>query len=309
MMYKNNIYEEKIKFKKIYIPLHHGNYYVKVNYKKTNNNKCIVWLAGHNDYFYHYHFSNYFNDYDIYAISFRNSHNKRINNFHHIDNLTDYYTEINLVIKKFNLIKYKERILYGHSTGGLIGTLYLNDNKHIFHKFIMNSPFLKLKMNDSYFNDFILQNGIMKLVKYFPKLDISPYTGHISKLVIYLSSSYMINKNMKKLKNSPLLSTWLASIIENQNRISNNEITIEIPTLIFFCNKSTIKFNKIDKGDNVIDVTSCINQIPKIFKNYKLKIIKNSIHDMLCSDGNIHNRKTPIGNTFHTIEQFFHSNS
>ena len=41
------------------------------------------------------HFSSYFNDYDIYAVMFRNNHSRRLDVIHHIDDITKYSEYIN----------------------------------------------------------------------------------------------------------------------------------------------------------------------------------------------------------------------
>ena len=48
----NDIPLEKSKFKEEFLKL--NNDVFKVKYKKGGNRKCIIWLPGRNDYFYHY---------------------------------------------------------------------------------------------------------------------------------------------------------------------------------------------------------------------------------------------------------------
>ena len=56
MSYINYNVKERGKFKREYIEFS-TNKYIKVEYKNENNSKCIIWLPGRNDYFYHYHFT------------------------------------------------------------------------------------------------------------------------------------------------------------------------------------------------------------------------------------------------------------
>ena len=62
----NNIYKTK--------NINFDNKNLKIIYRKTNNDKALIWIPGFNDYFYNFYIGNKFveNGYDIYAISLNN---------------------------------------------------------------------------------------------------------------------------------------------------------------------------------------------------------------------------------------------
>ena len=119
---------EKSKFKKEYIEFR-KNEFIKVEYKKNlNNKKCIIWIPGRNDYFFHYHFTEKFSNYDIYSIMFKNNHARRNDIIHHVDDIKEHFIEIDTLYENYDINNYEEVILYGHSTGGLISVLYYKNN-------------------------------------------------------------------------------------------------------------------------------------------------------------------------------------
>ena len=74
-----------------------------MEYKRINNKKCILWIPGRNDYFYHYHFTKFFSEYDIYTIMFKNNHARRINIIHHVDHLEEHFLEIDKIYDIYNI--------------------------------------------------------------------------------------------------------------------------------------------------------------------------------------------------------------
>ena len=116
---------------------------------KDDNNKAIIWVHGYNDYFYHYHISDllFEKNFDIYILDLHNYCQTNINReyLYHTNDLKNYYKDIDKVFE--NLVKnYNKIYLYGHSTGGLIVSLYCSDGlyKDKIYGLILNSPFLRL---------------------------------------------------------------------------------------------------------------------------------------------------------------------
>jgi len=311
MSYKNYNIVERSKFSSKFVEINKTEY-LKIEYKIIKNNKkCILWIPGRNDYFYHYHFSSYFNDYDIYAVMFRNNHSRRLDVIHHIDDITEYFLEIDQIYDKYNINNYDEVILYGHSTGGLISILYQQNNKkNKISKLILNSPFLKFKRH--WIENMFLNYIGWYLFNYIPAIDISFTTNKQNCFTIYLSQQFKINKKYKKYYEVPVISSWLINVIKYQYQITMNEIKINIPTIILFCDKS-IKNNFTEKGDSVINIKENLKQVPKLFddglKNnlLTLKIIKYGVHDLLCSSGDINNINDPIGKVFSYIDNFLNT--
>lgn len=303
MTYNNFNIEERLKFIREYIKLN-DNDYIKVEYKKSKNNKCIIWIPGRNDYFFHYHFSSFYSEYDIYSIMFKNNHARRKDIIHHVDHLEEHFLEIDKIYENYDINNYDEVILYGHSTGGLLCILYNEQNKkNKINKLILNSPFLKFK---GHWIENIFLNYIgWYLFNYIPDINISFTINKPNSYALSLCNKYKINKKYKTYHNLPIISSWIINIMKHQNRISLNKIKINIPTIIFYCDKS-IKNNFTEQGDSIINIEENLKQIPYLINDnlLHLKIIKNGRHDILCSDGDIHNNNSPLGEIFYHIGNF-----
>ena len=304
MLYTNYIIGEYQLYKKIYLKINDVEY-VKVNYKKKlENTKCIIWLPGRNDYFFHYHFTNLYPDYDIFALSMRNNHNRRKDVYNHIDDLKEHFLEIDTVYEYFNINSYEEVILYGHSTGGLISILYNKFNKkNKISKMILNSPFLKFKRH-------WIENLFLNWIGWFifdfvPNINISFDIFKPNYYAINLSKRFKLNSMYKTFYNAPVISSWLINIMKHQYNISLGKIKVNVPTLILYCNNSTK--DVFNYGDSVLNIAENTKQVPKLFNKYnllKINFFENGIHDLLCSDGEINDNYTTLGNVISSINKF-----
>lgn len=304
MLYKNYIITEYQLFKKKYLSIN-DHEYVYVNYKKKlSNKKCIIWVPGRNDYFYHYHFTNLYPDYDIYALTLRNNHYRRKDVYNHIDDVKQHKEEIDTVYEYFKINNYEEVILYGHSTGGLICILYNDLNKkNKISKMILNSPFLKFKRH--WIENFFLNWIGWFIFDFVPNINISFDVFKPNLYSINLSERFKINNNYKTLYNAPVISSWLINIMKHQYKLSLGEIKIKVPTLILYCDKSCEKQERY--GDSVLNISENVKIVPKLFDNFsllKINLFKDGIHDVLCSEGDVNNLNSALGKVCNSINKF-----
>ena len=129
--------------------------------------KIILWIPGLTDHYIHNHIKKYipvFNNYEIKELVFSDYDflNENIKQYSTEDFLL-YIKFIDEKIKEINLEKYSEKILYGHSTGGLISILYLKYGQYcnLFDGLILNDPFIDWNLN--FLQELILENS-----KFYP---------------------------------------------------------------------------------------------------------------------------------------------
>ena len=112
-----------------------------VTKSKIKRDKSCIILSGNNDYFHYTELFNLHEKYNIYAIhlpSFGFSidlSNLEPSNFFYMKEMFSY---IDLVLEYFDHNKID--LLIGHSTGGLIGTLYTEHMKNV-NKILISSPY------------------------------------------------------------------------------------------------------------------------------------------------------------------------
>lgn len=274
----NDIPDEINKFKHINLKLD-DNISFNIKYKMFKTKKCIIWLPGRNDYFYHYHISNKLNEYDIFALNYRNCHPLKCDLSDYIDDIKKLFKEIDKLYDYFDINSYNEVILYGHSTGGLIVTLYQFETKNKINKIILNAPWFHYKFNnlDYYFFHYFYYF----IIPYIPEYDLINRSFQDNKYMISLSEKFKIDKLYKKNYITPVISTWFRNIIKYQNDIYNKKIWFKYPTLALISDH-TAEHKGAKKGDEILDITEHVKQLEKLGNN-KLVLVKDATHDVLSS--------------------------
>ena len=249
------------------------------------NKKSVIWVHGFNDYFFHFHVSNILLEkgYNFFSISLRNYRNNE--NLFYTNDLSEYITDIEHLIEYISNNYYSEKIiLYGHSMGGLISTIFCKESsyKDKISGLILNSPFFSF--NQSISENFFLNYLVYYLGIIYPKyqiryLDINQKNSNSLEIFkrFYFESKY-------KLLHIPIIyAGWITAIIYYHSIIQNNFIDLQLPIAVFHSDKS-IAENQEGSGDSVLNV----NDIKKYSKNLgnDLKIfeIKDAIHDVFCSE-------------------------
>lgn len=118
-----------------------------------DSGKAVLYIHGFNDYFFQKELALKLNEYGLnfYALDLRKygrSHmlHQKLND---IRNLKDYYEEILYALNVIRTEGNKKIILMGHSTGGLIVTLFAKDHpdSHLYDGIILNSPFYDFNLS------------------------------------------------------------------------------------------------------------------------------------------------------------------
>lgn len=274
----NNIPLEKSKFNEEFLKL--NNDVFKVKYKKGGNRKCIIWLPGRNDYFYHYHISEKLEDYDIYVLIYRNCHELKSDISDYFFDIKDVMEEIDELYNYFKINNYDNIVLYGHSTGGLIATIYQNDTENRVDKIVLNAPFYKYKLQGiEYYYFYYFLYYIIPLI---PEFDLNKNTFKENKYVAMISEKFNVDCLYKKNYNVPVVSSWFRNITKYQYLISCDKIKLNSPSLILYSDHSA-DYKGSNKGDEVLDVELNLKQANFLGDKVKIKIIKDACHDVFVS--------------------------
>ena len=117
--------------------------------------KAILYVHGFNDYFFQKSLAEHFNDagFNFYAVDLRKYGRSMLFQVH---NLNEYFADIDTTLQIIKQEGNHEILLMGHSTGGLITSLFCHKYRKALpvQGLILNSPFLD--MNQSWFKEKIL---------------------------------------------------------------------------------------------------------------------------------------------------------
>lgn len=252
--------------------------------------KAVLYIHGFNDYFFQAEMAHEFNDhgYNFYALDLRKYGRAYLSHqtFNDIRNLNDYFEEITEALKIIRAEKNERVILMGHSTGGLIATLYTkaNFNGNLFDGLILNSPFYA-------FNQSPLMQSLISLIstfgKSFPNTKISG--GFTEKYGESLHKSFGgewdYNLNWKPLIPPKIHLGWLRAIHQGHQRLRGN-IVIDKPVLVLHSAQSVTDFandEQIHTRDAILNVKDIARVAKRIRGSVEIVSIDGGLHDLVLS--------------------------
>jgi alpha-beta hydrolase superfamily lysophospholipase len=281
----------------------------KLNLIKSG--KAILCIHGFNDYFFQEIIADEFlkRDYNFYALDLRKYgrsilQNQKPNNVRH---LSEYYEDIDQALAVIKEEGNSEVVLYGHSTGGLLITLYAAVRKEeaLFSVLVCNSPFYEFNV------PWIQKKTVIPVLSFLgrqnPNLDLpigfSKFYGKSLHKSDYGEWDY--NLQWKPHSAPSINAGWINAIHDGHLEISKG-ISITKPILILHSEHSVYPSNwseEMFEGDAILNVKDIIKK-SKSIKSPSKKVVgfKGAMHDLVLS-------KLPVRNlVFETIFEWLDEN-
>lgn len=256
----------------------------------TWNRKAVLYLHGFIDYFFHPHITEKFieNDYDFYALDLRKygrslMPHQRPN---YCANLDEYFEEITIAIQQIQKLTRRDIYLYGHSTGALIATSYVNRNRtqEKIAGLILNAPFFDF--NESPFQKKLIDIIAPIISSIFPYGKVNGALSPVYPQSIHKDyfGEWDFNLNWKPIKGFPTYFKWLLAISKAQKELLNSRISI--PVLVIHGSK-TLNISKFNEQAKTADTVLNIEDMKRIGKQLGEQVtilqIDNSLHDIFLS--------------------------
>ena len=258
---------------------------------QESSEKAVLYVHGYNDYFFQDHMADWYlaQGYNFYALELRRYGRALLPGqvWYDIRRITDYYEELDMAV---DIIRNGHRntflLLNGHSTGGLITSLYASDRAgtKTINALFLNSPFFEL--NAGWFVRNIVTSIFTGLGGIFPKMKLpvssSPYYGE--SLHKDYRGEWDYNLALKPLNNKPRAG-WLRAIRKAHKTVRKG-LSVECPVLVMHSDKSGTesKWNDmIPITDVVLNVGDIAKLAPTIGKNVEVIVIPKAKHDIILS--------------------------
>ena len=257
----------------------------------THKRPVVLYIHGFIDYFFQPHVAEELNEsgYDFCALEIRKYGHSILPHQHanYCKSIEEYFEEIDKSILKVREINQEEIILMGHSTGGLISSLYMNKGiqRTQVSAMILNSPFLE--MNIPSYARFLAKpfSKLMGSINEYWKLDgmLSPI--YPSSLHKEHQGEWFFDKELKPIEGFPVYFKWNWAIMEAQDELKVNS-NIQIPILLMHSHDSYLPTKhepRVMKSDIVLNVTHMKSIGPKLGDNVTMVEIQDGMHDLFLS--------------------------
>jgi alpha-beta hydrolase superfamily lysophospholipase len=256
-----------------------------------NAEKAILYVHGWSDYFFQEHVAAHFTaqGYDFYALDLRgygrSLRDGDLPNF--TLDITEYFEELDAAAARLQEDGHESFVLMGHSTGGLISPLWLDERPDVkVDALVLNSPWFELAEPDVMKG---IGTSVVKFVgRFAPKLVLRKGLGPVYGQSIHKDhhGEWEFDLRMKPLMAFPVHAGWLRAIRIGHARLQQG-LNITAPVLILHSSRSHLHAKAWSQeamtADTVLEVADMIRFGPGLGKNVKLVEIEDGLHDLFLS--------------------------
>lgn len=260
-------------------------------HRTEKSKQGVLYIHGFNDYFFQSEMAREFDahGFAFYAMDLRKygrsylSHQK----FNNVRNLEEYFADIDTALRVMKQEGIEQILLVGHSTGGLIVSLYASHNSAnpMFDAVFLNSPFFDFNLNpvlEKVGLPIIVNQGKKKPNKLMKQGLDSSYGQSIYK-GDRGEWDYLLA--LKPHISPPVNYGWIKAIRDGQKKIHRG-VTISKPVLVMHSDKSAY-YKKWTDDLYSADGVLCVKDIEKYAKriqgNVQMVEIKDGMHDLVLS--------------------------
>lgn len=269
----------------------------------------VLYLHGFVDYFFHGHVADEFHKhgYNFYAIELRKYGHSLLSHQHpnYCKSLYEYFEEIDIVIDRIYSLDQNKVVFLGHSTGGLIASLYAakGNKREYLSMLILNSPFLEINAP-----------GIVRKLS-VPVMKLAVKTNEYANLPNALSPLYPMsihkdhsgewdfNLDFKPIKGFPAYFRWLLAIKSAQDEVKAG-LRIKIPILLLHSSDSFLPSKwseRIHHSDVVLNVEHMKTYASCLGENVDLLELAKARHDVFLSTKEV--REAAFTQTFRWLNE------
>lgn len=259
--------------------------------QNVEGRKSVVYIHGFNDYFFHPHLGEGFNKsgYNFYALDLRKYGRSLLSHQHpnYCKDISEYYEEITETLEIIKKENGNDIIILGHSTGGLIASMYANfgERKELITALVLNSPFFEFNISETERN---INLFFAKIISFF-----MPYANKSKPLSKLYNSSLLksyngeweFNEEWKPEQGFPAYFKWLIAIYDAQTKLKSDS-NISKPILVMHSTHSYIPkkwSNDILGMDIVLNIEHIKETGQKLGKKVTFLPVENAIHDIFLS--------------------------
>ncbi len=253
--------------------------------------KAVLYIHGFADYFFQKEMAEQFNQhgYDFYALDLRKYGCSRLphQKFYYVLDLREYDAEISKALEIIGQENHNQVLLAGHSTGGLIATLYAAHYPD--HRLI------KAVWNNSPFYDFyksVLEKkvGIPLLSEVGKRLPNGKFPSGLNQwytpsLHKDFYGEWDFNLDWKP-KSMPFVHLSFVTAIHEAQKEIHRGVTLNVPTLIMHSHQSNNPRKwgiDAQQSDVILDVKDMTQNAKKMKGDVQTLSIQNGLHDLVLS--------------------------
>ncbi len=260
--------------------------------------RAVLYVHGYNDYFFQSVMADRFaaNDYQFYAVDLRKyGRSLREGDIpFKMRKIEEYFADIDSSIDVMLSEGVEEIVLMGHSTGGLITSLYTDSRagKYPIKALILNSPFFDMNLSP------VLEGVALPVISFIGRaikdIVVMPASDSLSLYARSLLEEYdgewSFDTRLKTSHSEAITSGWLRAIHSAQRKLRRG-LDIECPVLVMYSDKSVTGAwsEEYLTSDSVLDVEDINRYAERLGEDVTEVVIKDGMHDLILSGAQARN--------------------
>ncbi|MGA4668746.1 alpha/beta hydrolase [Propionibacteriaceae bacterium Y1923] len=256
--------------------------------------RAVLYLHGWSDYFFQTWLADYFDEqgFDFYALELRrygrDLREGQLGGY--TTDLTEYYEEIDLA---FDLLgrDHDTITLMGHSTGGLVASLWAHERPGRAHGLILNSPWLDFQGSP------VLRSAAAMLAKSVVKdvnraartIPLPDSNTYLRSIHSSMDGEWDFDLSIKRNPAFTIRPGWLTAIAVGHERVRAG-LEIDTPVLAMLSRRSDFKRTWHDgqmTADTVLDVHKLARRCHQLGPNVTIVRINDGLHDLVLSRSDV----------------------
>lgn len=258
----------------------------------TAPRRAVLYVHGYNDYFFQGDMGKIFNDsgYGFYAVDLRKYGRSLLPGQRRYEarSLTEYFPDIDSAVARMKADGVEEIALMGHSTGGLISALYMEEGNPspLIKALILNSPFLD--WNFTGFMRHVAIPVVAALGKWFPNISIpqGDNTAYGESLLKRYHGEWEYDTTLKLLHPAPITAGWVRAIDRAQKQLMKNGRRIRVPILLMHSDNSLTPeawSPAVNSADVVLNADSIRARGRRLGYDITDATVRDGVHDLVLS--------------------------
>ncbi|ALE06048.1 lysophospholipase [Arthrobacter sp. ERGS1:01] len=259
----------------------------------TGTRRAVLYLHGWSDYFYNTGLAEFFtgHGYEFYALDLHN-HGRSLVSAElggYVDDLADYDEEIlrahSVISDDAGSDQPRQLVLVGHSTGGLIATLWAHKFPALVSHLVLNSPWLEIQGGAA------IRRAATPLVR--PVADFRPLTRmRVPERTFYWRGiskeaygEWAVDRRMRPPQAFPVRAGWMRAILAAQRTVAGG-LGLPMPVLVLLSSRSLLGpvwSDAMLRADVVLDVRTLALRSLSLGNSVSVERIDGALHEVFLS--------------------------
>lgn len=250
--------------------------------------RAVLYVHGWNDYFFQTHLADHWVEqgYDFYAVDLRRyGRSWRLGQLAgYVSDLADYDAELDACISEIRT-DHDLVLLMGHSTGGLVSSLWVADHPGRVDGLVLNSPWLNLQataMVRTLGRPVVDALGTRMPTAIVPQTD----TGFYARVLhTSLEGEWDYDLTMKSSPSQPVRVGWLRAVLHGHQRVAEG-LDIDVPVLVMASDRTVFGrrwSEDMRRADTVLDVDQIARRATRLGRCVTVVRIPGGLHDLVLS--------------------------